>query len=61
MLGRGLTCQSAVGDGLQPTRVVVAVDLVRQPGGQCLVNAFLYRQIRPRQKVAWQYCSNQCD
>ena len=50
MLGRGLTRRSAVGDGLQPTRAVVAVDLVRQPGGQCLVNAFLDRQIRPRQK-----------
>ena len=42
--------RSAVGDGLQPTRVVVAVDLVRQPGGQCLVNAFLDRQIHPHQK-----------
>ena len=28
MLGRGLTRWSAVGDGLQPTRAVVAVDLI---------------------------------
>ena len=61
MLGRGLTRRSAVGDGLQPTRAVVAVHLVRQHGGQCLVNAFLDRQTRPRQKQSWQSCSDRCD
>ena len=61
MLRRGLTRRSAVGDGLQPTRAVVAVDLVKQHGGQCLVNAFLDRQTRPRQKKSWQSCSDRCD
>ena len=61
MLGRGLTRWSAVGDGLQPTRAVVTVDLVKQHGGQCLVNAFLDRQTRPRQKKSWQSCSDRCD